>query len=180
MKHKTRTINETKLPNYYNVGAAVGCQCTAACRPCEHACRHSVEVPTLNGQHLPCRCVAVGHELLGCPDGKDGRRMAIHLLCRQNKRVQADTPTKSVDKRLRAVLTYAYGRKDGLRRGRTCQLVLAQDGESNSILLQRISCRLRRYDGNDSYRTCLHHAHKLSDNRRGTPRDRRIRQRLIH
>lgn len=57
--------------------------------------------------------------------GDMGDGWTIYIQCRQNKRVQTDPPTQSLDERLRAILPYAGNRRSRVRTEPTCQLVLS-------------------------------------------------------
>ena len=53
----------------------------------------------------------MGYELLDSANRRYGRRLDIYIQCRQNKRVQTDPPTQSLDERLRAIRPYAGNRR---------------------------------------------------------------------
>ena len=69
-----------------------------------------VRLHALDGQHLPGRRPAVGHELLDAPDGRNGQRMGLYLRRPHHPGPEADPPALAVDQRLRAVLHHAHTR----------------------------------------------------------------------
>ena len=46
---------------------------------------------------LSCHSHAMGYEFLDAPDWQDGRWVGVCILARQDTRIQADSPAKSMD-----------------------------------------------------------------------------------